>query len=208
MSSTELVSSTATPAAAVGKKPLAIQMTWAQRVRTILLTCSVMDASDVNVFVNPNNPRIVNITLMAPPTMNAAPLIGAADAKDTTAALNAYEENLEMFEAINPSTVMIHITGRNVYIRLTKANNAGSSAAFWPRLLKDSAEQKRKRHISVDWGLWKDEEDIAEEAEEEEFASIGPLRAFTMSNGVNVNGGGDPDVVARLLNGEHSSGGQ
>eukprot|EP00388_Colpodella_angusta_P032377 GDKK01026368.1.p1 GENE.GDKK01026368.1~~GDKK01026368.1.p1 ORF type:complete len:143 (-),score=21.98 GDKK01026368.1:57-485(-) len=111
-----------------------------------------------------------------------------------------FQEIFELYASIDPTTVFVHSSGRNVYIRISKRGST-AAAAFWPRLLQDAADQKRRKNISVDWTLWKDEEDIAEEAEEEEFAAIGPLKAFTMSNGVNVNGGGDPDVVAKMLNG-------
>ena len=182
-------------------RPLSIKLTWAQRMRTLLLTCAVVDATDVEAVVsdfatNSERPSTVVIRMRGPSPDGAMAPEGGGPL------MVQYEETLTFYDAIDPSKVFVHAAGRNVYIRLTKhkGDGGGSGGFFWPRLLKDGADQKRRRNITVDWGLWKDEDDIAEEAEEEEFASIGAFRAFTMSNGVNVNGGGDPNIVAKMLN--------
>lgn len=164
--------------------PKAIKLTWAQRMKTVLITCNVFGASNISAVVDPQNLSRLTVSMT-----------GTSVDYDTP---THFHEVFELYASIDPNAVLVHSSGRNVYIRVSKRGTG--TAAFWPRLLHDAADQKRRKNISVDWTLWKDEDDIAEEAEEEEFAAIGPLKAFTMSNGVNVNGGGDPDVVAKLLN--------
>ena len=178
------------------------KMVWAQRLHTVLITCSSLNAQDLKVLLDDG----------LPPTEQEDPKTKTA--KTLTISYNAPPESgdetelisfsavIPLFEPIIAASTVAYQTDRSVYVRLTKARDVTGSSSFWPRLLESKDEQKcRAKYIGVDWGNWKDEDDLKDEKEEEEFANIGKglNKSFVMSNGVNVNGGGDPRVVSEML---------
>lgn len=152
---------------------------WYQRLWTVSIVVDAIDPSEVTVELQGD---IISIKF-------------ASGEK-------SFAQTIPLFSCINREMSGYQATNREIQITLRKIapENAPQRPAFWPRLTKDS--KKKQSNIKVHWSSWKDEEDLVHEAESAE-AKSGMAHLLRMSNGTSINGGGDPDVIAKMQQ-EHS----
>lgn len=183
--------------------PLHPKMVWAQRLHSVLITCSSLSAQNLKVVVDDGSHQATATGDKAPKTASVLTITyDAPPESGDSDSLISYSAIIPLYEPILADSTVAYQTDRSVYVRLTKTRDVTGSSSFWLRLLNDKEEQKRRaKFIGVDWGNWKDEDDLKDEQDEEEFSNIGKglNKSFVMSNGVNVNGGGDPRVVSEML---------
>ena len=156
-------------------------ISWAQRPHCVFLVVEAQVAKKEDVSVEFSSTS-VGIRYTAPTCGTAGP-----------SSLAVHEEKLELFDAINPAECGWHLVpGRFVQVYLKRA----SKGSYWPRLTKGD---KKLRNVSVNWSLWRDEDEVAEEDEDKaarEFSQ--QCNPYTMGNGLTIGGGGDPREVAKL----------
>lgn len=184
-----MASATAPAATGTAPTPVPTPVAWAQRPQWILLTVAVaeIDASSVVVALGGPNGRHLTISLRQRAAAN-------------NSAPRAYTETLELFADVDPllgssTGSRFAVLGRSLQVRLRRRVRG----EYWPRLTADTTT---RRNVLVDWGMWRDEEDVKAAEEEEEaagFAKDAGQRAYTLSDGqMTVGGGGDPLEVAKL----------
>eukprot|EP00758_Cryptobia_borreli_P003020 Tbor_TRINITY_DN3460_c0_g1::TRINITY_DN3460_c0_g1_i1::g.3795::m.3795/K15730/PTGES3; cytosolic prostaglandin-E synthase len=166
-----------------------VRLSWAQRLHTVLIVVDV---------IKPTNVKIEFLDSEGKSASDAAERLRISYSTISTeeVAERQFSEEILLFQSVTVPKSNVHVTERCIYIRLAKVD-AGS---FWTRIYQNKEEHKRKaKHVTVNWSLWKDEDELIEEKEEEEFSNVPIINAFKMSNGVSMHGGGDPNVIANML---------
>lgn len=146
---------------------------WAQRPKFIYLTYLVAEPQDVVVRIGA---KIIEVSYSS----------GNSSVSDL----------LQLHDEINPEESHFAVKVRTIQIKLRRKEEEGGH--FWPRLLAGSA---KRGNLSVDWNLWKDEDEIKLQEEDEEMTrdfAKGLRSSFVTESGVTVGGGGDPVEVARV----------
>jgi len=131
---------------------------WAQREDSLYVTISLPDIKDETITI----------------TDDKLQFTGTSDGA-------AFSGELELFAKCVATTSSFKVMPRSVQCVLFKEKVEGQEGedCFWPRLLKDKAQEKNQ--VKVDWDKWVD-------ADEEEEAE-----AFDQS-GMGGMGGGDPSM--------------
>ena len=118
-------------------------ISWSQRRDTISLSVGVLDA--VNVAIN---------TTAAPGAAEGAQSLVLSMAS-SSGEKEVYMCALRLFGPIEPGLSTQEVKPRGVDITLVK--KAGQETWFWPRL---TAEKTKNANITINWALWKDEDDL------------------------------------------------
>lgn len=136
-------------------------MKWAERKDKLFITVEASNAADVKVNFTENTISLTGtgITAKSP---EAHPI----------------QVNLTLIKAIKPDESSFHVTGPTVQILCIKAESG-----YWEKLVSEP-NSKTKNWLSVDWNLWKDEDE--EQADEKiNFGGYGD-----MGNMMNMMQGG------------------
>ncbi|KAJ1486800.1 HSP20-like chaperone, partial [Baffinella frigidus] len=65
-----------------------------------------------------------------------------------------YWMDVKLWKKIRPQETIVKVLPRNIQIWLKKET---AEDEYWPRILQDRAFEKK--HLSIDWDRWKDEDD-------------------------------------------------
>eukprot|EP00759_Apiculatamorpha_spiralis_P043984 PhF_6_TR41116/c0_g1_i1/m.62274 len=154
---------------------MSAQVQWAQRRNYVLIWCPSPEPSNVVVNLNPPDSKTLTLSWTSK----------GAVARDFTFRL--YDE----FAPAPESTY--RVAGMGIQIRLKKKSEG---QPFWPRFTQDKV---KLAHLSVYWSLWKDEDEVKTEEEDDELKNFGCPSPFVIEDGITIGGGGDPDKIAALM---------
>ena len=145
---------------------------WSQRMWTVSILVDALDPSDVAVDLSDDALSI-----------------------QYTSHDRQFKESFQLFEAIDRAASGFQVTSRELQIVLRKVRkDAAARPTFWSRLTKT---EKKLPNVKVNWSSWKEEDELVDEAESSEAGS-GLAHLMRMSNGTTINGGGDPEVIAKM----------
>lgn len=139
---------------------------WAERKEKLFITVEASNATDVKVDF----------------TENTVVLTGSGiTAKSSD--VHAIQVNLVLLKNIVPAQCSFKVTGPSVQILAIKAE-----PGYWEKLVNEPSA-KTKSWLSVDWNLWKDEDE--EKADEQVNFGGGGMGGYgDMSNMMNMMQGG------------------
>lgn len=147
---------------------------WAQRKDKLFVTLEVVDAADVKVCIDD---RALHVT------GNGICKVGS----DKT----TFDTKLALNEAVDRSNSSFKVLGHSVQVLLAKANDG-----YWDRLT--STPMKNFRNwLSVDWSLWKDEDD--DDGAKVDFGGYGDLSNMMNAGANSMESDDDDDTPAADL---------
>ena len=141
---------------------------WAQRADVVIVTCDVVDASDIFCDVDESSSK----------------LIFKASSKD-----EKYGLELELFEPIVKEESKWNTKGRNVIFVIGKKNK--DEEEWWPRLTKDKVKNPL---ITIDWAKWRDPDE--EDEGPDPMAGMDMEGMQGMGGAGGGMGGMDPAMMA------------
>lgn len=128
---------------------------WAQRPATILITVPVSDAKDV---VIKSLSDVLEISLKS--------------------GEKVFSSKTALFAEIIPEESSHVVRERAIEIKLQKKNQ---TSEYWPRLTKDKVKNS---HITIDWGRWKDEDELNGKDDVGDFGNDGGMGGMGGAGGM------------------------
>jgi hypothetical protein len=154
-----------------------VAVKWAQRADKLFITIEVTDATDVNAKFDEKTVEV---------TGNGKHKVGATSPAPFSVKLNLLHE-------IDPAQSGHKVSGMAIQVLATKKD---TTAEWWAKLTEEAP--KTIKWLSVDWALWKDEDDT----EEKNLGAYGDTGNFGMGGGMGgmpgMGGMGGMDLQSML----------